>query len=255
MTQCSHLPGGLPACLLALGFTLMLASGLPAQQRYRVARPDAFRQDAGPRGKLLATIPAGVEVKGDSSRNGWVGVTLEGWVWGASVRRTNRDGHNVIVTAPRGENLRTSPNGGVMARLLAGFLLDEVSRKGVWVEARRTGWMAAQSLAPVGAAAPATPVAADSPAAVPLGAGGQNDDTSALDRAVVARPTQVAATPDGAPAGSLAPDTPVRILARSGDWVRVQLEGWVRESDLRPDRKSTRLNSSHSRASRMPSSA
>ena len=28
--------------------------------------------------------------------------------------------------------------------------------------------------------------------------------------------------------------TPVRILARSGEWVRVETQGWVKESDLKP---------------------
>src|SRR6185436_1826257 len=58
---------------------------------------------------------------------------------------------------------------------------------------------------------------------------------SALDRAVVARESELVGTPgpEAKRAGSLAPETPVRILARSGDWVRVQTEAWMRESDLR----------------------
>jgi hypothetical protein len=44
----------------------------------------------------------------------------------------------------------------------------------------------------------------------------------------------MAVTPEGQRAGNLGPDLPVRVLARSGDWVRVQSEGWVREADLRP---------------------
>ena len=217
--------------MLAFSFSAILVSSLTAQQRYRVVRADAFRQDAGFQGKQLATVGAGVEVTGDSARNGWVGVALDGWIWGRSVGRTNRDGHNLAVTALRGENLRTAPNGGVMARLLAGFLLDEVGRDGAWVRARRTGWMAAASLAPATAGA-ATPVATDSPTSTPAAESGGLP--LALDRAVVARGTQMLHTPDGDPAGSLAADLPVKIIARSGDWVRVQAEGWVRESDLRP---------------------
>ena len=33
---------------------------------------------------------------------------------------------------------------------------------------------------------------------------------------------------------TLAPDASLRILSRAGEWVRVQTEGWVHESDLRP---------------------
>jgi hypothetical protein len=42
------------------------------------------------------------------------------------------------------------------------------------------------------------------------------------------------AAPDGDTTGTLDEDLPVKIIARSGEWVRVQAEGWVRESELRP---------------------
>jgi hypothetical protein len=38
--------------------------------------------------------------------------------------------------------------------------------------------------------------------------------------------------PEGDVAGTLQAETPVRVLARSGEWVRIQTEGWVREDDL-----------------------
>src|SRR6266704_1214002 len=122
MTQCSRRPDGLPASLVLLILTLAVAPRLAAQdQRYRVARQEAFRQEAGAPGRTLATIPVGTEVAGGSAVNGWIQVALEGWIWSGSVARANRDGHNLMVTAPRGENLRTGPNGGVIARLLSGF--------------------------------------------------------------------------------------------------------------------------------------
>jgi hypothetical protein len=39
--------------------------------------------------------------------------------------------------------------------------------------------------------------------------------------------------PEGPVAGSLAPETPLRVLSRAGEWARVQMEGWVRSDDLR----------------------
>ncbi len=39
---------------------------------------------------------------------------------------------------------------------------------------------------------------------------------------------------DGDTTGILEDETPLRIVERSGEWVRVQVEGWVRESELRP---------------------
>jgi hypothetical protein len=50
---------------------------------------------------------------------------------------------------------------------------------------------------------------------------------------VTANRTALHRTPDGLEGGALEADSPVRVLARSGEWVRVQTEGWIRESDLR----------------------
>jgi hypothetical protein len=41
-------------------------------------------------------------------------------------------------------------------------------------------------------------------------------------------------TPDGDTVASARGDAPVTVLARSNGWARVQLDGWVRESDLSP---------------------
>lgn len=198
-----------------------------AQTRYRVSQASAFRQESGSQSKALATVSEGVEVTGGSPRDGWVEVVLDGWVWASSVGRVARDGHNLVISSSRGENLRAGPNGDVIARLLGGFLLDEVSREGAWVRAKRTGWMSADALADVNdqpvAAVP--DVVSDSAPAV--------SSRPSLDRAVTTRGTPFARTPESEPSGSLGPDTPVRLLARNGEWVRVQVEGWVRESDVR----------------------
>jgi hypothetical protein len=211
---------------LALGITPAVLEA--QEQRYRVLQAENFRQEAGPQGRVLASVAAGVQLSGGAPKDGWIPVALEGWVWGESTGRTDRDGHNLTVTASRGENLRTAPNGSVVARLLSGFLLDEVSRDGAWVRAKRAGWMPAGSLAPLSDSAVAA-------------AGGDSTELStlvepagsALDRAVVARQTDMAVAPEGQRSGTLAPETPVRILTRSGEWVRVQTEGWIREADLR----------------------
>jgi hypothetical protein len=213
-----------------LSLVLVLPAGaLDAQeQRYRVLQAENFRQESGPQGRVLASVAAGVQLSGGAARDGWVPVSLEGWVWGESVGRTDRDGHNLTVTAARGENLRTAPNGSVAARLLSGFLLDEVSRDGVWVRAKRAGWMPEGSLAAVSdSATSATGADSAEPSTLVEPAG------AVLDRAVVARQTELAVSPEGQRAGTLAPETPVRILTRSGEWVRVQTEGWIREADLR----------------------
>lgn len=230
MTQSSRTRRPLPAWPFVLLSVVLWTSSLAAQTRYRVIRSEPFRQESGPQARDLATVSEGVEVTGGSPRAGWVAVVLEGWVWGASVGRTARDGHNLAISSGRGENLRVAPNGDVIARLLTGFLLDEVSRDGPWVRAKRSGWMPAAALAIVTDDPP--PAVATAPKAA-LDTSPAASGRPSLDRAVTTRETPFARTAESEPSGSLGPDTPVRLLARNGEWVRVQVEGWVRESDVR----------------------
>lgn len=46
------------------------------------------------------------------------------------------------------------------------------------------------------------------------------------------RQTPLYRAPDGPEAGALSPATPLRVLGRSGEWTRVQVEGWVKSADL-----------------------
>ena len=48
------------------------------------------------------------------------------------------------------------------------------------------------------------------------------------------RETGLSRMPDSAPTSTLPAGTPARVMGRSGEWVRVQVEGWVRESDVKP---------------------
>jgi hypothetical protein len=222
---------------LALALLAALPASVGAQARYRAKQAENFRQQPGPDQKVLASVYQGSELTGGQTKDGWVEVTLDGWIWARSVGSTTRDGFTLAVTSGGGENLRAEPNGRVLARLASGFLMDEVSRdaKG-WVRVRRTGWMWGQSLGPVaGETAPAAPAApAPSPAAAPVQEPPAPAGPATLDHAVTARQTDMRRVPEGEPAGSLAEDTPVRVLARSGEWVRVATEGWIRESDLKP---------------------
>ena len=68
-------------------------------------------------------------------------------------------------------------------------------------------------------------------AAAPASPGKAPADT---ERGQVARETALFAAPEGGQFGTLQTGAPARVVGRSGDWARVQLEGWVRESDLPP---------------------
>ena len=72
-------------------------------------------------------------------------------------------------------------------------------------------------------ATPSPVVAATTPAVKP---------TTDSDRAAVTRSTGLFATPQGGQYGTLENGAPTRIVGRNGEWVRVQTEGWVKESDL-----------------------
>ena len=234
MTQSSHELSGLPVCFAA--FLLAIGPWAPhvaAQQVYRVLRAENFRRQPAPSAAMLAAVVDGVQMNGDMTRDGWVRVTLEGWVWARSLQPTTREGHDVIVSVRGGENLRAAPNGRVVARLANGALLDELQREPGWVRVRRIGWMWGRSLQRITAARAGAAVGSVAPAS---GAGTDGGDSAGtlLDRALTAGRVPLRRVPDGQPTATLAEEAPVRILARSGEWVRVQTEGWVRESELRP---------------------
>jgi hypothetical protein len=171
---------------------------------------------------VLARVNEGAVLLGGRTDGDWIEVTLEGWVWSASLQRQAQDGHDLRVTPSAGENLRTEANGSIIARLSRGTLLDELDRQGNWVNVRRVGWMWSRSLEQIDAAPDE-----NEPAPVVV------DTDVSLDRAVTAQQARLLTTPEGDERAVLGAETPVRVLARSGDWVRVQTEGWIRESDLR----------------------
>lgn len=189
------------------------------------------------------------------TRGSWHEVVVEGWIFNRSTEKTRRDGFDLVVTAPNGENIRSAPNGQVVGRVWSGTLLRNEEVRGAWTRVRRAGWV------PRGAVKSAAPRAAHprvgSPAASPeleapvkpdltepvesgalpvqAAAPAPPDRVSAdTERGQVARETGIFAAPEGGQYGTLQMGAPARVVGRSGDWARVQLEGWVRESDLTP---------------------
>lgn len=186
-----------------------------------------FLADVG--GVRLGRLAQGSRLSSGPSRAGHTQVTIEGWVFRASVGQTNRAGHNLVVTTPTGENLRASPNGPLLARLVRGCLLDQVERQGLWVKVRRTGWVATSGLS--GVTAERTPPAARGDTArPPVAPQAQSMDPR---RAVARRRIPLYRAPDSTAIGSLEAGVPVRITARAGQWARVEAQGWVRENEIR----------------------
>jgi len=207
--------------------TAVLLSILPAaaSAQARVAQATSFRKD--PAGTVLATLSVGLTLTPGKTQGDWTAVTLDGWVYSASTSATARDGFDIAITPANGENLRSGPNGKILARLEQGALLNKVGSKGGWTEVKRTGWVSTKALASGGTATASrtAPPPRDSTPAAPAG-GDVADRVSAL------RATPLALTPDGPTLATLETGTSGQVIGRSGEWVQVQLQGWIREADL-----------------------
>jgi hypothetical protein len=217
----------LPACATAV--SLLLAHPIYAQDQSEISTDTRLRKD--PDGIPLVSLPAGTEVEARGARGEWHEVVVEGWIFSSSTAPTQRDGFDLVVTAPEGENIRESPNGEVSGRVRAGALLRKLETRGGWTRVSRAGWVPRTAVnAPVEADTPAVAQSAASPPPAPTSPAPK--PAAEPDRGAISRETAVFATPQGGEYGTLHVGAPARILGRSGEWVRVGVEGWIRESDL-----------------------
>jgi hypothetical protein len=219
----------LPACVTLL--VLLFAPVVRAQDQSEISTDTRLRKD--PEGVPLVSLPAGTEVEAKGARGDWHEVVVEGWIFTSSTAPTNRDGFDLVVRASDGENIRQAPNGEVVGRVRNGTLLRKLETRGGWTRVSRAGWVPSQAIATstsvsdtpaVAQAQPAKAPASGSPA--PARTGGDSD------RGAVARQTGMFATPQGGQYGTLETGAPARVLGRSGAWVHVQVEGWIRDGDL-----------------------
>jgi hypothetical protein len=188
-----------------------------------------------PGGKRLAHVLQGAELAGGEARGDWQAVTLDGWIFLPSVGPTARAGFDLAVTRAPEENLRATPAGVLIAKLPQGFALSKVADDHRWVRVQRSGWMPGASLEAVTEVASARSAAPDTGATAPAVARTTGDSAAAVADSSRAQPTRRTAlyrAPEGPAAGSLTAATPLRVLSRSGDWTRVQFEGWVKTADL-----------------------
>jgi hypothetical protein len=223
---------------------LALSAPVAAQEDTALSAPASLHKE--PDGVPLVALPAGAAVEAGQTRGSWKEATVEGWIYTNSTERTRRDGYDLVVTTDAGENLRRKPNGPVVGRVREGTLLERVGQKGKWTRVRRNGWIPRQALRAPAARQPAAPrqaAASQQPAgprprpagatatgaAAPVSASGPNSVQPAggPERIQTARETPLGATPAGGTLGTLQAGTPARIVARSGELVKVQVEGWI----------------------------
>ena len=228
-----------------LGLVLLGATSVAEAQTgtVRVAREN-FR--AAPSGTILAEVVSETELPLGAKQDRWREATLEGWVWGASVREERQEGHDLVVTARAGENLRASPNGPIVARLRPGIRLDRMDSRDRWIRVRRAGWVWEPSLELATDEPVPPPVPPGTPSARGSGPSASPDPgpgaatparTAAIDARneyTVARRggSTVLESPHGDTLAMVAPGAGVQVLAREGDWARVRIEGWTFAASL-----------------------
>jgi hypothetical protein len=207
----------------------LLAQPLLAQEERRLEAPADLHRD--PDGTPLVSLPAGAAVEAGEAAGDWREVTVEGWIYRPSTSPTKRDGFDLVVSSDEGENLRRAPNGPIVGRAREGTLLERVGEKGKWFRVRRDGWVPREAVRR-GKAPPKPAKTAPDTTTPPQTLAAQ--PPASIEGVETVRETGLSRMPDSAATSTLPAGTPARVVGRSGQWVRVQVEGWVREADLKP---------------------
>lgn len=209
--QSSPTPGRLPACI---ALALLLCAGVAeAQAPVRLTRETRFYKSPG--STALGTFLGGAEVVPGKVDGAAIEVRIDGWVVNSSLGEFDRDGFNITVKRSS-ENLRSSPAGAVIARLVSGIGFIKGETKDNFTRVRRTVWVDQKALQQQSGGTLITPS---------VGPG-------LAERAELVSRAPLALTPGGDTVGMVDSGTVARLLTRSGGWTRVQFEAWIPDSTL-----------------------
>lgn len=228
----------LPACATA---ACALAATLVGQTPVRLVQETALLKEPG--GTRLVSLVSGLRLTPGRRSGGFMEVTVSGWIFTASTQPDRREGFALSVKADGGENLRSAPDGPVLGRAAEGALFHRVAARGGWTQVRRAGWIAAAALtttnrsgatpaqnpAPPPAPAPAAPAPAPTPQPVAPAA---RDSDTAVRRGILKPGIQISRTPEGDAVASLLTSGVVTLHEHDRGWVKVRLEGWVRQGEI-----------------------
>jgi hypothetical protein len=214
--------------VVSLLLALVTASSLIAQAT--VTAPTELR--AAPRGAAIATVRAGTELRVRERRGALSRITLEGFIR-RDLTGGRRDSFALSVRAPSGARLRQSPatDARPLADLRDGMGLIEVSRAGDWVRVRRVAWISSSRLR--SQPEPETREQAAGSIETKQDAPPQRTpDPPGGNALTPTRYTSIRLAPESDSIGGVRPGAVLVPLARERDWVRVRVEGWVRENEL-----------------------
>ncbi|MGA9837131.1 MAG: SH3 domain-containing protein [Gemmatimonadaceae bacterium] len=216
---------------------------------------------SGPGTQKLATVTQGTVVAPAGQSGKYLRVILRGYI-ATSLLGGPSDSFATRVTGTDAR-LRTSASTSapVAAALEQGVGFHVVKRGGGWTKVERAGWILRSALPATLPADPAPsvlhlappaqikqspvapPVTPATPDTTPPGAGQAGDVTPVGT-------TGLAPAPDVAPVATVQHGAVLTPLARERGWVRVRLEGWVREADVAAaDSSLARLSAADLRAS------
>jgi len=223
-----------------------LAPGLLGAQSVRLTVPEEnFRKEPlVSSGNRLATVLEGAVLDVVGRQGRWHEAALTGWIWRPSVSADQRDGFDLVVSKPGGENLREAADAQSrrVAILERGMLLDSLEVQGNWVRVRRVAWIWSGSVTETGGQVVTAPppqevdtVSATSGGNGALVPAAPSSAASLPDRLVIPEsPVVMLVSPEGDTVATLLTGADVAVVSRQGEWARVRLEGWVREQSTLP---------------------
>ena len=189
----------------------------------------------------VATVRKGASIATAKTSGAYVQSTIDGWI-AAALLGGARDSFPLTVKPGGSVRLRSSASAQapIVADLRGGMGLNEVERRGAWAHVRRTGWLPTSAVTSPSQAQPAAvaatqasnaPAPAQEAAATTQAPAGPDTTRNGLVLTPTVQ-TALAASPSGDRLGSLGPGARATVTGRERGWVRVQVEGWVREADL-----------------------
>jgi hypothetical protein len=220
---------------LLCALACLVTASLGAQQRTRLRQETSFHTEAG--GIRLGTLNAGTSVPIVRTSGDWREITLEAWIWSASLGPANRDGFNVVVTEGEGENLRVQPNGLVLGRAIAGTHFSRVNRQGGWTRVRRRAWIGVtqvQAVQEVQRVRDTAGAPTSAPRADTAPAPRTRPPSDPREPVVIQRGAELHAGPGAEVLGTVPREMRAEVTERASGWVKVRAELWVRAEDLAP---------------------